>query len=113
MRIFKNIVTYLFWIVVSILIALVYAQCIINPNAVSEDGFWYLLHLFFKIGMLQMALYIGLIIAFCFILIDVFYLKKNLKYKLKLNKYRVIALFVITVFVIIVHYILEKIIDVI
>lgn len=113
MRIFKTLITYLFWIVLSLITGVVYVRCIINPNTVSEEGLWYLLHLFFEIGMLQVGFWVGLTIAICFILVDVFYLKRSLRYKLKLNKYRFIALVIITVFVIIVHYILEKVIDLI
>ncbi len=113
MRIFKTLITYLFWIVLSLITGIVYARCIINPNAVSKEGLWYLLHLFFEIGMLQVGFWVGLTIAICFILVDVIYLKRSLRYKLKLNKYRFIALVVITVFVIIVHFILEEVIDLI
>ena len=109
----KALITYLFWIVLSLITGIVYARCIINPNAVSEEGLWYLLHLFFEIGMLQVGFWVGLTIAICFILVDIFYLKKKLKNNHKKTLSRLVAFLIITVFVAIVHYILEKGIDVI
>lgn len=113
MRILKNIFAYLFWIVLSFLIGITYARCIVNPNTVSEEGLWYLLHLFFEIGMIQIGFWVGATIALCFILADIFYLKKKLKNNTKKTVYRLMALLVITLFVVIAHYILEKVIDVI
>jgi len=73
----------------------------------------YLLHLFYDIGMIQVGLWVGSAIAICFVLLDVFYLRKKLKNNPKKTIIRLAALLIITVLVALVHYILEKVIDVI
>lgn len=88
-------------------------RLVIGSNMVSEEGLWYLLHFFFKIGMIQVGLWVGTAIALCFILLDVFYLRKKLKNNSKKTGIRLVVLLIITLLVIIVHYLLEKVIDVI
>ena len=113
MRSIKQIVIYLFWTVLSIILGIVYMRFVLGRNDVSEEGLWYLLHLFFEVGLIQVGLWIGAIIASCFILLDAFYLRKKLKNNPKKTVIRLTVLLFITVIVAIVHYILEKVIDVI
>ena len=79
MRILKLISAYLFWTVLSLFIGIGYMRLVLGPNTVSEEGLGYLLHLFYDIGMIQVGLWVGGAIATCFVLLDVFYLRKKLK----------------------------------
>lgn len=113
MRIVRYILAYLFWTVLSLFMGIVYMRLVLGPNEVSEDGLWYLLHLFYKVGMIQVGLWVGAAIALCFILLDVFYLRYKLKNNPKKTRIRLIMLLAITVVIAIVHYVLEKVIDII
>lgn len=113
MRIVKYLLKYLVWIIISLLLGIVYMRLILGPNDVPENGLWYILHLFFEIGMIQVGLWVGAAIAICFVLLDVFYLRKKLKNNPKKTVIRIAVLLVITLFVAMVHYVLEKVIDVI
>jgi RsiW-degrading membrane proteinase PrsW (M82 family) len=88
-------------------------RLVLGAITVSEEGLGYLLHLFYNIGMIQVGLWVGSAIAICFVLLDVFYVKKKLKNNPKRTVIRLAVLLAITVLVAIVHYFLEKVIDVI
>lgn len=88
-------------------------RLVLGANTVSEEGLGYLLHLFYDIGMIQVGLWVGSAIALCFVLLDIFYLRKKLKSNPKRTVIRLAVLLMITVLVAIVHYLLEKVIDVI
>ncbi|WP_186754061.1 hypothetical protein [Echinicola salinicaeni] len=113
MRFLKLILTYFIWTMLCLLLGMGYMRLVLGPNDVAENGMWYLLHLFFEIGLLHVGFWIGLIIASCFILLDVFYLRKKLKNKPNKKTIQMAVLLVITVVIAIAHYILEKVIDVI
>ncbi len=113
MRIFKHISAYLFWTLLSLFIGIGYMRLVLGANTVSEEGLGYLLHLFYDIGMIQVGLWVGSAIALCFVLLDIFYLRKKLKSNPKRTVIRLAVLLMITVLVAIVHYLLEKVIDVI
>ena len=97
----------------SLFLGIGYMRLVLGPNDVSEEGWWYLLHLFFDIGLVHVGFWIGVAIASCFILLDVFYLQKKLKNNPKKTSIKLISLLGITIMIVIVHYILEKVIDVI
>jgi RsiW-degrading membrane proteinase PrsW (M82 family) len=109
----KHIFTYLFWTILSLTIGFGYMRLLLGPNDISEEGISYLLHLFFVIGMIKVGLWVGGAIAICFVSLDIFYLRKKLKNNPKRTVIRLAALLIITVLVAIVHYLLEKVIDVI
>jgi len=117
MRILKHILTYLLWTVLSLLIGIGYMRLVwrlvLGPDVVSKEGLGYLWYLFFTVGTIQVGLWVGGAIALCFVLLDVFYLRKKLKNNPKKTLIRLAALLFITVLVAIVHYFLEKVIDVI
>lgn len=113
MQTLKHLLSYLVWIILSLLLGIGYMRFVLGPNTVSEEGLGYLLHLFYDIGMIQVGLWIGGTIAICFVLLDVFYLRKKLKDNPKKMVIRLVVLLMITVLVAIVHYLLEKVIDVI
>ena len=113
MRTLRHILAYLFWIVLSLCLGIGYMRIVLGPNDVSEDGIWYLLHLFFEVGLIQVGLWVGFAIATCFILLDVFYLRKKLTNTVHKSSIRFAVLLAITVVIATAHYLLEKVIDVI
>lgn len=113
MRFLKLILTYLIWTILSLLLGIGYMRLVLGPNDVSEDSWWYLLHLFFDIGLLHVGFWIGVAIGSCFILLDVFYLRKKLKNSPKKTTIKLVTLLAITGLIAIFHYFLEKGIDVI
>ena len=109
----KQIVTYAIWTVVAILLGIGYMRIVLGPNEITSEGLWYLVHIFFDFGLLYIGTTIGLIIAILFTLLNIFYLKKKLKNNIQATGIRFLFLLVITVLVGFIHYILEKVIDVI
>ncbi len=108
-----TVLSYLPWTIVSLLSGVVYIRLLLGPNPVPQKGFWGLLHMFFKLGMLRTGLVLGAVLALAFILADVFFLKQKLGHGLQATALRLLCLFGIGIFIAITHYILEKVIDVI
>ncbi|WP_074407316.1 MULTISPECIES: hypothetical protein [Aquimarina] len=113
MKALKQVLTYLIWIAVSLILGIVYMRILLGPNKVSSDGLWYLLHIFYNLGLLHIGGSIGGVIALLFILLDVFYLKKKLKNNIQATITRFMFLIGITMVVAVIHYVLEKVVDVI
>ncbi len=113
MKILKQILVYLTWTVIALLVGICYARIILGSNEIAAEGWGYLAHLFYVHGLLYIGLIVGAIIALLFILLDVFYLKKKLKNNIKSTSIRFLFLLVITIVVGVIHYILEKVVDVI
>lgn len=105
--------SYLPWTIVSLLSGIAYIRLLLGPNPVPEKGILAIFHMFLRIGMLRVGLTLGAVLAVLFILADVFYLKQRLGHGLQATALRVLCLIGIGVFVAVVHYILEKVIDVI
>lgn len=83
------------------------------PDEESYNGFGFFLNLFYSYGIIYIGLIIGTIIAFLFIITDVFILKKKLDSTFKSLIIRVVILFGIAFFVGIIHYLFEKVLDII
>lgn len=112
LNIIKQIIKYTLWTILSIALAIFYLTLIIKPYELSNEGIDFLLLVFYSHGIFFIGLIIGLVIAFLFVLLDNFYLKR--KYSQKNSTLtRFSLLLVITAFVTILHYLLEKVIDVI
>ncbi len=112
MKTLKQILAYLIWIVVSLLLGIGYMRILLGPRG-NFKGFWRLLDLFYDIGLICIGGIAGLVISFLFILVDLFYLKKKLKTSVRATLTRFLILIGITVVVAGIHYILEKVIDII
>lgn len=113
MKILKRILSYVPWILISILAAFGYLMVLIGPVSQSENEMLLALQNMFLLMFIQLCLVAGGVIAFIFILIDVFYLNKKIsthrhKTPIKFGIILLIATVVGTV-----HLILEKVIDVI
>jgi len=115
MKILKQILVYLIWTVIALLIGIGYMRIILGagPKEETYGYFTFLVELLYNYGLIHVGLIIGSIIALLFILLDIFYLKKKLESNLKSTSIRFITLLVITIVVGVIHYILEKVIDVI
>lgn len=109
----KQIVNYFLWTGLAILLGVGYMQCILGFNQLSSEGLTYLLQLFYHWGIIYVGLTIGLITALLFILVDVFWLKGKQKKNAVPTRYRLGIFLSSFVLVIITHYLLEKVIDVI
>ncbi len=113
MKILKQILIYLIWLIIAILIGIGYMHILLGPNKIPSEGLWYVLHVLFDFGLICIGLGIGGVIAVLFILLDIVYLKKKLKNNVKATLTRFMFLLGIAVVVGGVYYILEKVIDVI
>lgn len=115
MRIVKHLLTYMFWTMLSLIMGILYMRLLLGDIAEDESigGFGYLLKVFYLHGLVFIGLPFGAIIALFFIVIDFFVLSKKLKQGGNRTLMRIALLLAITVFVAIVHYILEVVIDVI
>jgi len=105
--------SYLPWTILSLLSGIAYMRLLLGPNPVPSKGFWGLLHMFYNIGMLRVGLVFGAVLALAFIVADVFFLKQKLGHGLQATALRVLGFIGIGICVAIVHYFLEKVIDVI
>jgi len=115
MHILKNILIYLLWTVTALFLGVIYMCLILGnlPNDESFGGFGFVLKVFYLYGIALIGLPIGGIIAFLFIITDVLYLKKRLKSNPKRTHIRFGILLAITICTAVVHYLLEKVIDII
>lgn len=114
MRILKQILAYCIWTILSFISAFAYISILIGSKPDSSNGFLAFLDLLiYNLVVVQLTPIIGSIIALLFILIDVFFLKKKYKKKSKKNGIRFLAIIIITIVVAIIHYLLEKVIDII
>ncbi|MEW7280356.1 hypothetical protein ABW636_17330 [Aquimarina sp. 2201CG1-2-11] len=114
MKTLKQILTYLIWTAIALLLGIGYMRILLGANDAPKEGLWYLFHIFYNYGLIHLGLRIGGIIAILFIILDTFYLKKKLiNNKIKSTLTRLLSLLVITILVGGIHYILEKVIDII
>lgn len=113
MRILKRIAYYLFWIFIALVLGVGYMRIVLGANEVTSEGLGYLFYLFYNIGLLQVGTIIGSVIAVLFILLEVCYLQKHLKNNTKSMMIRFGILLIISVCIAVIHYLLEKVIDVI
>ena len=109
----KNITTYFLWTILSIVCAFAYLRIVLGtvptPTTDIGEAVFYTLAFF----ALQLGLILGFIIALVFVLTDIFYLKKKLENKPFKILIRFGVILSITVLVGIIHYILEKVVNVI
>ena len=113
MTILKQIINYFIWSLIAFLSAFVYVRIILGPKTESSSAFMVMFGWFYEYAFIYIGLIIGSIIFLLFILIDIFYLKKKLKTGISSLFIRFFIIIFITVFVGSMHYILEKVIDVI
>lgn len=113
MKVLKPIVAYLFWILMSWILGIAYMRILLGTNTFPDEGLGYLLHLFYHWGVVYVGSAIGLLTALLFLLLDIVYFKKKLKNNSHPTLIRWGVLLGILVFVMIAHFMLEKVINVI
>jgi hypothetical protein len=114
MSTFKRILTYFAWAIISLLSVFVYMRIILGAKPEESESFFKIIfRLFYEYAFIYIGLIIGSVVAFLFILIDVFYLNKRLKNNMKATVFRFFIVILITILVGIIHYVLEKVINVI
>ncbi|WP_157963313.1 hypothetical protein [Algoriphagus litoralis] len=115
MRIVKHILTYLLWTIVSLLMGFGYMRLLLGnlPTDESMGGVGFMLKIFYFHGLTLLGFSMGGIITLLFILIDILYLSKKLKNNSKKSIIRIVVLLATTAVVALIHYVLEKVIDVI
>ncbi|WP_152640781.1 hypothetical protein [Flavobacterium sp. 316] len=115
MKVLKSILGYLLWIILSLLLGIAYMRLLLGeiPKEDSYSGLGFFLNLFYHYGLVYVGLTIGSIIAFFFILTDFIFLRKKLSFDVTSLLIRISIFLLISIIVFILHYFLEKIIDVI
>ncbi len=115
MKHLKTIAYYLLWTALALLLGLLYLRLIVGapPDEAEYKGLGYILWLFYFFGMFQLVLIIGGTVAVLFIILDLFYLKKRNYFKHKPILKRSGVLVCILIVVAVIHYVLEKVIDII
>ncbi|WP_343911847.1 hypothetical protein [Aquimarina litoralis] len=113
MKIFKQIIAYIFWTIISIMLGICYMRILVGPFKITKEGIGYILYIFYNLELFYVGLAVGIVIALFFILFDVFYLKKKLQNNKNAMLVRVVLLFFIAAIVAGTHFLLEKVIDVI
>ena len=109
----KHIKNYGIWVCISIILGIIYMRFILGSLEIKSKNLRVIVDVYYYYSLLFWGLLIGLIIAFSFICFDVFYLKTKLLNNPKKNIIKLIVLIVITIAIGPIHFMLEKVIDVI
>lgn len=113
MSTFKRILVYFIWSLIAFLSAFVYVRIILGPKPESSSTFMVMFSWLYEYTFIYIGLIIGSIITLFLILIDVFYLKNKFKIGVSSIFIRFFIIIFLTVIVVSIHYILEKVIDII
>lgn len=114
MKVIKAIFVYLIWILIAMILGIVYMRLLLGENNFVKDSVTgHFFTVFYHWGIFYVGITIGIITAFLFIMTDVLFVKKKLNNKSKLTFTRIKVLLTIFTMVTILHYFLEKVIDVI
>jgi len=114
MNTFKQLVAYLIWTVLALLLGIGNMWVLLGSNKKSSSEFLNTFgDLFYEFALVHIGLRVGVIIGLLFIITDVFYLRKKLGNNIKPTISRFLFLIGIAIVVGAIHYTLEKIINVI
>lgn len=113
MKILKQLLVYLVWIIISLLGGIGYMRMVLGPKPEPSNGIMRIFDWVYGAALFEVGSMIGGIIALLFILLDIFYLKKKLKNNRNSILIRLLSIIIIIVLVGTTHFILEKVIDVI
>jgi len=114
MILLKQLLSYICWIIIATLFAYGYMFLIFGPMPEPSDGFFDMIgFIVYHVALLRVGPIIAGIIAILYLLVDIFYLQKKLKEHSKKRVIRFLVMLFITIVVGIVHYMLEKVIDII
>lgn len=113
MTILKRVITYSIWTIIAFIFAIGYTLIILRFKPKIKGNLQFLIDLFYMYGFIYIGSIIGSIIGALFIITDAVYLNKRLKNNKNPTMIRLTIIAAITITVGIIHYILEKVIDVI
>ena len=84
-----------------------------SPSEINYKGFDVLFGIFYHYGLVYVGTIVGSCIAVFFFITDYFLLRKKLSTNFNSTLIRISILLLITIFIGIIHYFLEKVVDVI
>lgn len=113
MKIVKQLIAYIIWTSIAVLLSIGYLRYMLGPPFKETSSFFEFLNFFINIFTLEIGIRVGLVLAFIFILLDHFYLKKKLENSTNKTIKRFIILVSIALVIAICHYVLEDVFDVI
>lgn len=110
---FKRILVYIIWVVAAFLLTFIYVRIILGAKPISSSFLMQMFGWFYEFAFIKLVIIIGSIVSLIFTLTDIFYLKRKLSIGIKATIIRLFVLTFITLIIGIIHYVLEKVIDVI
>lgn len=109
----KTIWEYALWTMAALLLGMGYMYLVLGPPPEPTNTWNFFLGKIYLFGLVRIGLVVGGIVAVLFIIFDAFFIKR--KWALSKNKLgiRIIALLILLVLVAMLHYLLEKTINLI
>ena len=95
------------------LFAFIYMRIILGPKPKPSTDFLKMFDWVYNLVFIRIGLILGSIIALLFFILNSFYLKKRLKQNSKASIIRCFYILIIAIIVTTLHYVCEKIIDII
>ena len=109
----KQALGYFVWIFISLLAGIAHMRIILGPKPKPSSGILKMFDWAYGVSLFHVGLVIGSIIAFLFIIIDHFYLKKRLAANANRSLIRLLVILILALIVGTTHYICEEVIDII
>ena len=111
MKILKQILSYVLWIMLSFIFSFIYMRIVLGAK--KNTGLSVYFNWVYDLALFQFGAILGGIIVFLFVLIDIGYLKNMLKNHSGKNVIRFLVLVGIALVVVVSHYLCEKVFDII
>ncbi len=108
-----KILSYFIWTLCAFLFAFVYMRIVLGGKPESSTGFMKMFDWIYEFAFVYIGTIIASIIMLLYALFDIFYLNKKLKNSASPTSIRLLVFIVICILVVVIHYVLEKVIDVI
>lgn len=112
MKHLRLIFNYTSWIVLALSIALVYMYLVLKPNQSIDNDFGFVQEVYLTYGVVLIGVPLGSLIAFFFVLIDSRKIKDKEHTVITRLIKRIFLMMVIALIVFLLHYVAEKVIDV-
>ncbi|WP_040281614.1 hypothetical protein [Psychroserpens damuponensis] len=113
MNVIKRIFNYGIWTLIALLLTIGYMRIILGPPPEPSNNFMRMFDWVYSYVFIHVGLIIGSIVTFLFILIDIVFLNRKLEHKANKNLIRLLIMISISIITGGIHYLLEKVIDVI
>lgn len=92
----KQLLHYLIWIAVALILGIAYMRIVLGPNDEPSEGLMHLVDIAYDLALVHVGLRIGCVIAVLFVLIDLFYLKKKISNNFQGVLVRLVTIVLIT-----------------